>query len=245
MSVLALFRRWLSEQEFHPGPLGWLVNPFFIARRSLARQVRACSPRITGRVLDVGCGSKPYLRYFEGHVDQYFGIDIEKETHDHSNEDVNLIFDGETLPFEDGSFDSAVTFQVLEHVFAPDRFVSELRRVLRPGGALLLTAPFIWEEHEQPLDYGRYTSFGLRHLLEKNGFEVASLDKVGQGLLAVVQVFNADWYSVTARVRPEWLRLAVSNVVTAPITAFGLLLSLILPRSKNLYLDIVVVAKAV
>ena len=55
--------------------------------------------------------------------------------------------------------------QVLEHVFNPDDFVREIARVLKPGGALLLTVPFVWNEHEQPYDYARYSSFGLRAFL--------------------------------------------------------------------------------
>ena len=62
--------------------------------------------------------------------------------------------------------------QVLEHVFNPQEFLGELGRVLARGGRLLLTVPFVWDEHEQPFDYARYSSFGLKALLEQHGFRV-------------------------------------------------------------------------
>jgi SAM-dependent methyltransferase len=70
---------------------------------------------------------------------------------------------------------------VLEHVFNPDDFLNEVNRVLKPSGKLLLTVPFVWDEHEQPYDYARYSSFGLRSLLEKHGFSIVKHEKVGGG----------------------------------------------------------------
>ena len=57
--------------------------------------------------------------------------------------------------------------QVLEHVFNPDEFLLKINRVLKNDGKLLLTVPFVWDEHEQPFDYARYSSFGLKALIEK------------------------------------------------------------------------------
>ena len=76
------------------------------------------------------------------------------------------------------SFDNVVCNQVLEHVFRPEVFLLEIHRVIKPGGNMLMSVPFIWDEHEQPWDYARYSSFGLKYLLENTGFEVIEQRKL-------------------------------------------------------------------
>ena len=63
--------------------------------------------------------------------------------------EADYFYDGQSFPFKGGSFDVVLTNQVLEHVFNPDVFLSEIHRVLTPDGVLLLTVPFLWDEHEQ------------------------------------------------------------------------------------------------
>lgn len=82
----------------------------------------------------------------------------------------------EAIPVADGSFDAALSTQVLEHVPDPARVLCELYRVLSPGSSLCLTAPLVWQLHEEPYDFYRYTSYGLRALLERAGFQVAAVE---------------------------------------------------------------------
>jgi len=88
--------------------------------------------------------------------------------------------------------------QVLEHVFNPDAFLSEIYRVLKRDGKLLLTVPFVWDEHEQPSDYARYSSFGLKALLEKNGFRIIQHERIGADASILFQLINAYLYTVSA-----------------------------------------------
>src|SRR3546814_1285445 len=81
------------------------------------------------------------------------------------------------FPFESDIFNSVLCNQVLEHVFNPDDFLQEIHRVLREGGMLLLTVSFVRDEHEQPSDYARYSTYGLKSLLERNGFTVLLIDR--------------------------------------------------------------------
>lgn len=74
------------------------------------------------------------------------------------------------IPLEADTIDAILCTQVLEHVAEPSSVVGEFRRLLRPGGRLWMVAPLVWFLHEQPYDYYRYTSYGLRHLLERAGF---------------------------------------------------------------------------
>jgi SAM-dependent methyltransferase len=217
-----------------------LVNPFYLARRSLVEQVAAHAPHIRGRVLDVGCGSKPYRQLFNS--DAYVGLDVEQSGHRHAGEDVDVFYDGRTFPFADGEFDSVVSFEALEHVFTPERFIAEIGRVLRPGGTLLLTVPFVWDEHEQPYDYARYSSFGLQHLLDANGFTVLSSVKTCADVRVLAQLVNAYTYKVVAS-KPTRLRLLGTMLLTAPINIAASAARHLLPQNRDLYLDNVILAE--
>jgi SAM-dependent methyltransferase len=132
--------------------------------------------------------------------------------------------------------------QVLEHVFNPDFFLREIGRVLKPGGKLLLTVPFLWDEHEQPYDYARYSSFGLAALLRRNGFCVIQQDKLGTDAAIVFQVANAYFFKVTSH-WPRPLRLPLTIPVFAINNLLGLIAAGLLPRNADLYLDNMVIAE--
>jgi SAM-dependent methyltransferase len=111
----------------------------------------------TARTLDIGGADSPYARYFPNRVCldviQYEGVDVIGDAHD--------------LPFEDGSFECILCTEVLEHLHTPEKAINEMRRVLKPGGTLILTTRFIFPIHDAPGDYFRYTKYGLRHLLRE------------------------------------------------------------------------------
>jgi SAM-dependent methyltransferase len=120
------------------------------------------------RVADVGAGDAPYRELFD-HVDEYVTIDWEHSVHEGGRK-VDLVASAESIPVPDESFDAVLLTQVLEHVPEPARVLRELHRILRPRGSLFLTAPLVWELHEMPFDYFRYTAPGLEFLLEEAGF---------------------------------------------------------------------------
>ena len=77
--------------------------------------------------------------------------------------------------------------EVVEHVPDAPKALAEIARVLRPGGALLITWPFVYMMHEVPNDYARYTEFGMARLLASNGLKFEALARRGGALaLAVV-----------------------------------------------------------
>ena len=179
------------RQAFYPGFIGIFVNPFYHARLGLRKAMSRFSSELKGRLLDVGCGSKPYQELFV--VDDYIGLDIDSEA-SRNRKIADYFYDGKTFPFNEDEYDSVLCNQVLEHVFNPDEFLSEIKRVLKPGGRLLLTGPFVWDEHEQPHDYARYSSFGLKALLDKNGFNVIGYKKIGADASIIFQLINAYLY---------------------------------------------------
>lgn len=193
--------------------------------------------------MSFGCGlwTKPYRDLFA--VNEYIGLEIDT-TDNRLNKLADFFYDGDIFPFPDHSFDGVVCNQVLEHVFTPDSFLSEIGRILKPGGQLLLTVPFVWDEHEQPWDYARYSSFGLKSLLEKNGFEVATQEKTNADVRVLFQLVNAYLYK-TLWTRWPLLNLLVCTTVMASINILGFLLYRLLPNNPDLYLDQVVLAEKV
>lgn len=239
MNLRAALNRLITREQFMPSPWGMFVNPFYFARRGLHEELRRARPHVRGRVLDVGCGTKPYQSLFD--VAEYVGLEIEDPTGSVSAADV--LYDGSSFPFEDDSFDSVLTCQVFEHVFQPEAFLNEVRRVLKPGGTLVMTVPFVWDEHEQPRDYARYSSFGLRHLLESHGFTVVSSRKSMGDVRTLVQLAAGYLYKVSPFTSSGGSMALAFNLLSA--TTFnltGAFLREILPANEDLYLDNVVVA---
>ncbi len=240
---MASIREVFEKQKFYPGILGVFINPFFFARRDLMKNIRNSSDKLNGKLLDVGCGRKTYKR-MKRNVTEYIGMDIENPGHDHSEEDIDVFYDGKTFPFPDHHFDSVLTNQVFEHVFNPTEFLSEINRVLKPNGRLLLTVPFVWDEHEQPFDYGRYSSFGIRHILEQNHFEVLNYSKSCQGTKALFQLVCLHIYKLFYS-KKRLLNVILTVIFISPLTILGVLLSWIGKSNSDLFLDNVVLAKKV
>ena len=90
------------------------------------------------------------------------------------------------LPFCDAVFDGAICTEVLEHVLDDRATLSEISRVLKPGGRLVVTVPFMFRYHPDPADFRRYTPAGLRISLEREGFDIDELAGLGGRLLALV-----------------------------------------------------------
>lgn len=237
--MMRSLKSWYWRQQFHPGNLGWLVNPFYFARRGLRSGLGEFFPRLTGRLLDVGCGSKPYRALIP--ASDYVGMEIDTpRTRESFSADV--YYDGHTFPLADASFDAVLCSQVFEHVFTPVQFMAELNRVLRPGGLLVLTVPFVWDEHEQPHDFARYSSFGLRAALEAAGFEVEIHRKTLADGRVLFQLLNAYLYKVTLTSRPRINHLVAIGLM-APVNLMGIIAGWVLPANPDFYLDNIVLAR--
>lgn len=236
---LGTLRRWWRRQHFDPGWAGWLVNPFYFARRGLRDGLGEFLPGLTGDVLDVGCGRKPYQDLTR--ATRYVGVDIDSPA-TRALSLADFYYDGRKLPFADASFDAVLCSQVLEHVFTPAEFLAEIHRVLRPGGQLLLATPLAWDEHEQPQDFARYSSFGLRDLVARAGFEIIAQRKTCADLRAIVQLASGYLYKVTLS-RHQWLNHLVQLLLIAPVNFLGALFASVLPGNPDFYLDNILLAR--
>ncbi len=219
--------------DFAPG----LLNPFYFVRLGLLNGIHKYAKELNGILLDFGCGSKPYKSLFQ--VDKYIGLDYENPGHPHENEEIDVFYDGQKIPFDDNSFDSVLCSEVIEHVFNLDDILKELNRVMKPGAKMLITCPFAWNEHEIPNDFARYTRFALKSKFEENGFELVSYSKSGNFWSTIFQLMNMYFYE---RSRKDWfkfvpLRIIYKVFVYGSINLWGVIFSNILPKSDSLYLN--------
>lgn len=217
------------KEQFNPGVLGLFFNPFWAYRFLLYKYFEQIIPKTTfNTVLDLGCGSKPYQHLFT--CEEYIGIDIENPGHCHKNEAVDVYYDGLTLPFPDESIDLIFSSEVFEHIEKIDDIIIEIKRVLKPQGCLIVSAPFCWDEHEMPHDYRRFTAIGLEILLKRNGFQIEESLKVGNDQLVVFQLFMLQiYYKLPTN---KYLRLILTVVLFFPLNLVSLFLIKSDPKSK-------------
>lgn len=144
------------------------------------------APVAVGRLLDYGCGGQPYRRLFQPGLTAYVGADVAPAAG--ITLDVEIRPD-EPLPLPSESFDTVLSTQTIEHVFNFQAYLADCHRLLRPGGALVLTAPMQWRHHEVPFDYWRFTRYGLERSLQTLGFEIERIDACGGAYSLLGQIY--------------------------------------------------------
>lgn len=225
--------------RFSPSALSYVTNPFDVARGSLYEGISRHSGALHGRVLDIGCGTAPYSReFFPG---RWTGLEIDSDAN-RARGVATLFYDGTYFPVESSTFGGILCTQVLEHVFEPEIFLGEVFRVLEPGGRVLITVPFLWEEHEAPADYGRYSSFGLRHLLESSGFTIVTQEKLTTGTRGLGQLAIANFASSLDHSKPASV-FAAQILFMFPMKLFFELFAKFFPGNENLFLDNLIVCE--
>jgi SAM-dependent methyltransferase len=167
----------------------------FLVQRSLTRDLRTLLATLSslpkGILLDVGCGNAPYGDFLPQW--QRVGINIDA---DDANPEV--VGDGLALPFRNACVDAVLCTQVVEHVRNPFVLVSEIARVLKPGGRLILSGPMYWPLHEVPHDYWRFTEYGFKELCRQAGLEVQTMLPQGHAIaltaMSINHVFRGHWF---------------------------------------------------
>src|SRR6516225_3796395 len=142
------------------------------------------------RMLDIGCGKKPYYPFFADHVTDYVGVDMDVD-----NPAADIIGQIEDLPVPDESFDLVLCTQVLEHAGVPDQAISELYRVTAPGGRVLASTHGVQVYHPAPVDHWRWTHTGLELLFLRNAaWESVTVEPAGgtATCLAAMSAIYAD-----------------------------------------------------
>lgn len=136
-----------------------------------------------GLVLDVGCADRWIERHCPAAV-HYIGLDYPATGSSLYAAHPDIFADASRLPLADASVDAVLCLEVLEHVQDHLVALEQFALVLKPGGTLLLSMPFMYPVHDAPYDYQRLTEFGLRRDLARAGFDVVSLVKTGHAVRA-------------------------------------------------------------
>jgi SAM-dependent methyltransferase len=212
-----LFNRRLLAvlKKLVPSGLIQKLDPFEASIETFVRGIASEIPA-GKRVLDAGAGECRFKDLF-AHT-EYVGIDFAQGDPAWNYSRLDVIGRLEELPFPSGSFDHVLSIVVLEHTSQPGRVIEEFQRVLKPGGMVHLVVPHMWEEHQKPYDFFRFTSSGIRYLMQSAGIRIRKIHPVGgffwqlgRRLMAVLAFTQSGW---------RWLLFPV----LAPV--FGLILPL-------------------
>lgn len=156
--------RWLLRTPLHPQ---WLYGPRSAAAPWIAARAR-------GLVLDIGCAD----RWIEPYLDSgcaYLALDYPATGKLIYRAHPHVFANADALPLADQSVDTVLLVEVAEHLAAPGTALAEIARVLRPGGRLLMSVPFLYPIHDAPHDYQRWTAHGLTAILGRAGLAVELL----------------------------------------------------------------------
>jgi SAM-dependent methyltransferase len=202
-----------------------------LIERHLSRDITQELSGVRGGLLvDVGCGGRPYESCVASAV-RYIGLDLTPTVG--SRPDCWARADA--IPLADGVVDVVLCTQVIEHLPDPSACLSEMARILAPGGRLVVTAPQAWNLHEAPSDYFRFTRYGLETLCVRAGLEIVSLKPQG-GFGALIGLSTLMYVGFLAlggtdqaahEGRPTWIArllrwpLALHNIAFAAIDGWS------------------------
>ena len=144
------------------------------------------SNRVELKVLDLGCGYKPFKIFFPD-AKEYIGIDF---SYENGEPDILLDLNKDILPFSDDYFDLIIISETLEHLYDPKKVLSEAARVLKSGGFIYISTPFVFPQHGTPYDYYRYTEFFYKVSLEEYGLKIVKLQKATTFFGTLIFNFN-------------------------------------------------------
>lgn len=175
-----------------------LCDPYYLAIRPRIKHLHSFLSGKKGILIDIGCGEMPFKQFImeSSGIDHYWGLDIVQNRRG----TVNVLMDSATeLPIMNNCADIVFLNSVLEHINEPFDVLKEIYRVLKDGGYVYVYVPFMWQEHEVPYDYFRFTRFGLQYLLEKSGFQVTVLHTAG-GFYSVMGMMFLEFMDNNKRI---------------------------------------------
>lgn len=198
------------QDQINKGFLSIALRPrnmlVYTARTAILASVKEEARSFCGTVLDVGCGFMPYrdIVVSNPNVEKYIGMDLEGSAI-YSAAEPDLKWNGETIPLPDESVDCVMATEFLEHYSDPEKILTEITRVMKPGGKFFATVPFIWNLHEIPHDEYRYTPYSLEKHLTRAGFTNIQIKALG------------GWNKALAQMIGLWLEFSRMNRFVRPV----------------------------
>lgn len=209
-----------KERDFLSPKIGIGNIDNFGHRKSIFKSLKKTIPNFSGTLLDVGAGYMPYKSLLlepPSLVEKYIGLDFQ----DNLYTKPDLIWDGKHIPLADSCIDCAIATEVFEHCPEPEIVIKEILRVLKPGGILFFTVPFLWPLHTVPYDEYRYTPFSLERHLRNAGFDNIQLQALGgwdASLAQMIGLWGRRRFGYSINHKPLGLLISVIiSVIVLPI----------------------------
>lgn len=165
------------------------LHPQWLIYHKETRDLIQICKKLRGSVLDVGCADQKLRRLLPADCG-YIGLDYYQTAAGWYGTRPQIFGDAQCLPILANSMDSVLLLDVLEHLPKPEDCINEIRRVLKPGGKLILQVPFVYPIHDAPLDFQRWTIYGLRELARKTRFAVDEEVPLGNPLESAALLAN-------------------------------------------------------
>jgi SAM-dependent methyltransferase len=182
---IVLTDKYLSHTPFHAG---------YWVRTRIDKAIAASAHLAHGVLLDVGCGRKPFEKDFAPFVEKYWGLEYSPESGYRGNR-ADFCGDASALPLPDKSVDTILCTEVFEHLPNPEKTAQEFARVLRPGGTLICTAPFVFPIHDK-YDFFRYTPDGLAVILQRYGLTIEKVTPLSGTGVTLAVLLNFFWFEM-------------------------------------------------
>ena len=177
------FKKLINRQRIHPKI--WDYSYVLLKNNlNVFREFRNLVVKENKRkILDVGCGFKPWLEMFDKNTIEYIGIDFDKE-----KSSADFVAPADKLPFPDNDFDALIYSEVLEHVENLPRALGEMRRVAKNGAIVFISSPFFFPEHGVPYDFQRLTRYFYQEKFKED--EIILLKESNSSFSTAVTSFN-------------------------------------------------------
>ncbi len=188
-----------------------------------------------GFLLDLGCGNVPLYEMYKKQITDNICVDWSSSLHTNPYLDYTTDINN-GIPLDNEIFDTVLMTDVLEHIYNPKFVMSEVSRVLKPKGKLILTVPFFYWLHEVPNDYYRYTEFSLRMFCEQNNLEILKLDAYGGAFEVILDI-------IAKRITPSIFLSSIHLNISKALIKSGIGARIFSKTSKNFPLGYYLVAQ--
>lgn len=187
------------------------VHPQWFALRS-EKKLGQLGSIASGVVLDIGAGEMA-VRVHLPEACEYISLDYYVTARDWYGTSPSIFGDGQNLPIKSESVDTVFLLDVLEHLPRPDACIAEVRRVLRPGGQLIIQVPFLYPLHDEPYDFHRWTSHGLREMADRHRFQGSIETWTGHPIETSALLMNL----ALSKIVLNWMRCRNPLVIISPL----------------------------
>ena len=233
----------IKKDDFNPGIIELFLNANYLERKELYRYVNLFSSKLESKILDFGCGTKPYKKLFKN-SSEYIGLEINGG----GINSADIFYDGKKIPFKDGEFDAVVSFQVLYQIINLEEILKEINRVLKKDSKLLISVPFIWFDGGANIQR-RFSEKYSNFIFEKFGFKVLEIKQTNNNFSALCLLTSKYIDYSISKIKNRYLRkfLRIIQIVSV-IPLFNILGELFLKfgsKDNELYIDSVIYAKKV